>query len=747
MSRPVWKEYNKVKSPDSKGALVWKGQCLICNEIISRSLTALANHINGCTSSSRRYDMKGHRCDAAATNNGDVSHERSTSPMTDSTGSSVGMTGVLAATEPMGAVRETMQTLERLKKQSTLEQCVKWSMNMDPKKKEAAHDLLGLFMIDKHLPFRAFESPWFRMFVSLLNPSYIMPGRDSFKRVVFPRLKAAVQKEMDKDIARHTAATLGIDGSSDKQESMINLLALVPSGPWQICSFRPGSEKEGGHYYLKKLKRGKLYVVARGTHCNGMMSDSCNTMRLCARLWVAETGLCAPLCGTHAYSNVLKKYFKFPEVASFLLQFNFVNNALNRGKLRTFVGEYKRDEKLELKMAKQHPKLVQGTAEYEAQYQKYLKAFNQRFGAHYANKTRQWLGTFGNVVALLRNHRFITKLVSEGETPKTTSYLQRENSDDLSLMDIIEDISFWRKSCRVVLKAAPLAKEITRLQADDANLADVFFSVESLRGIYTQNESVLADIEHQLELGDERVTEAIELYWDRVRDPAHCACALLDARFSNCRLDSESIAIGIKYIRRQFGDAAWSAWGEAMFTEYRQTQDDPNSWWANALTPAHRMPDVVLWLKTRTNVSDKAKEGVFANNTICIISVIGHNSGVERSFNANKDFQTKKRGSLGPISLDDSSFIGNNMKWHPLIFNKYFGVPEELCVKRKYTKKDKEYWESIEKLPIEQLCEELLVHLEEVERGLQQQGRSNQISPLMSDVDFDSCSDSVEMSE
>eukprot|EP01084_Bolivina_argentea_P263278 445548_1 len=98
---------------------------------------------------------------------------------------------------------------------------------------------------------------------------------------------------------------------------------------------------------------------------------------------------------------------------------------------------------------------------------------------------------------------------------------------------------------------------------------------------------------------------------------------------------------------------------------------------------------VKQWLSLRHS----RKYGKFAVPMTGIVKAAGTNSATESSFNPLKRYQPPSRNQLGPKTLDLFMFVGVNLMFMKDIVYEYYGIPERMYKKRKYVKKDTEWWD------------------------------------------------------
>ena len=186
------------------------------------------------------------------------------------------------------------------------------------------------------------------------------------------------------------SVSLGIDGSADKQEGVVHLLALTPLGDWHLDTYRAKTKKESAAYHFTALAAGKRWMRNIKVVVGSTMSDACNTMICCGSMVIAKLTIGANKCLAHAAQNVLKVCLSdgemFEENVEVLKNMTILHNAISAGKLRNFMNEFEMEYELQMRMQRKHSEMVAGSAEYDAQYNKYVDRYNKRHGLTYANR-------------------------------------------------------------------------------------------------------------------------------------------------------------------------------------------------------------------------------------------------------------------------------------------------------------------------------------------------------------------------
>lgn len=330
--------------------------------------------------------------------------------------------------------------------------------------------------------------------------------------------------------------------------------------------------------------------------------------------------------------------------------------------------------------------------------------------------------------SLLRNREYYQELIQPPMWERTKSYMKVKDGSGTNtkndIKKLIMDDEFWLKLCALYLKMKPL-HHIVKLQGEDVNAAQGKLEWLAARKLYEEGDE-------ELDCEDAMVVHYMDLHWKRINDGIFDASLLLDPRFHAIPKSEESTNNGMAYIKMRFiatyaedcltaqvnagdeidevmranasiaGAAMWASWGENMTLDYMQKQTVHGDYWYNTLGAKHTVEDAMRWLRLKAGFATRVKEGLIARVAMEIVPAPAHNAGCERSFNLLKQIQTMARGALGPQTVDDMVFIGNNLKMHRDLFEELYKVPHHLrsANKRAYVKRDTAYWESVKKTPM-----------------------------------------------
>ena len=281
----IWCKFDKISQPakSQRGVdiFVKRARCHKCKCVMNRNLTTVVPHYKTCTGDEDAFDDKGMFKRAPTSND--------TSTM---------------------YIEEKEEEYIRKFKQSTITNSL---AKLSKQGKEMVTTFFGLWIAEKTLDFKVFESVYFKAAIHILNCNYKVPNHKNWRDDILPAIRNDIKGMVDEDLKLAASAMVGIDGSSDRQEGVNHVLAFIPE-PRLLMIKRSKEKKETAEVLYGYCEDGVEYMKEQDCEETGLMADNCSTMKAVGNKWREERNTGAPGCGTHGMSLTNQKILTLPRI-------------------------------------------------------------------------------------------------------------------------------------------------------------------------------------------------------------------------------------------------------------------------------------------------------------------------------------------------------------------------------------------------------------------------------------------------
>lgn len=259
--RDLWGEFDTKAIKDHEaGVTRYHAVCKKCKAEMCRNLKqTMLPHFIQCHKNAEKYDKDGnfaslHSIKRSLSNALNECDENSN-------------TNAMLNTQPPSAKRP------RLTQSSLLSDRYQFNKQVQ----ETVDQCFALWAIRKGISFESFNDPIFHYALNLLCAPYKAIYGDKIKNQLLPEIEKDIKGIVEGRIKEQKSVSLGVDGSNDKHEGLVNGLAFTPT-PLLLMTKRSKWEKESAKVLYDYVEDGVKYVKELGAKVDALMADNCSTL-------------------------------------------------------------------------------------------------------------------------------------------------------------------------------------------------------------------------------------------------------------------------------------------------------------------------------------------------------------------------------------------------------------------------------------------------------------------------------------